>query len=54
LRDALDNAGVPNWLVTLPGGRIGNFSQAERLKIFGAIRVFLDQYVPGTSGSASR
>ena len=30
------------------------FTQPERLRIFGAIREFLDQYVPGTSGSASR
>ena len=54
LREALDKAGVPNRLVTVPGGRHGNFTQPERLRIFGAIREFLDQYVPGTSGSASR
>ena len=54
LRAALEKVGVPNRLVTVPGGHHGNFSQAERLTIFSAIREFLDQYVPGTSGSASR
>ena len=54
LREALDKAGVPNRLVTVPGGRHGNFTQPERLRIFGAIREFLDQYVPGTSGGGSR
>jgi acetyl esterase/lipase len=54
LREALDKARVPNRLVTVPGGRHGNFSQAERLTIFAAIRQFLDQYVPGSSASASR
>ena len=51
---ALEKVGVPNRLVTVPGGHHGNFSQAERLTIFAAIREFLDRYVPGTSGSASR
>jgi acetyl esterase/lipase len=43
LRDALTKAGVPNRLVTVPGGKHGRFTNEERVKIFFAIREFLSQ-----------
>ena len=44
LRDALTAAGVPNQLVTIPGGKHGNFSPEERIKIFTTIHEFLAKY----------
>ncbi|MBZ5579003.1 MAG: alpha/beta hydrolase [Acidobacteriia bacterium] len=41
LHKALDQAGVPNQLVTVPGGKHGNFTPEERTKIFLTIREFL-------------
>jgi acetyl esterase/lipase len=41
LHEALTKAGVPNQLVTVPGGRHGNFTPEERTKIYSAIRDFL-------------
>ena len=41
LHEALTKAGVPNQLVTVPGGRHGNFTPEERTKIYAAIREFL-------------
>lgn len=41
LHDALKNAGVENWLVTIPGGKHGNFTPDERSRIYLAIREFL-------------
>jgi acetyl esterase/lipase len=41
LRDALTTAGVPNELVTIPGGGHGNFKADERVKAFNAIHEFL-------------
>lgn len=41
LRDALDTAGVPNQLVTVPGGKHGGFSREETMKIYAAIQEFL-------------
>ena len=41
LHDALKNAGVENWLVTIPGGKHGNFTPDERTRIYLAIREFL-------------
>lgn len=41
LHDALNKAGVPNQLLTIPGGRHGGFSEAETLKIFATIQQFL-------------
>ncbi len=41
LHDALKTAGVENWLVTVPGGRHGNFTPDERTRIYVAIREFL-------------
>ena len=41
LHKALDAAGVPNQLVTVPGGGHGGFTDAEMERIFTAIRGFL-------------
>ena len=41
LHEALDAAGVPNQLVTIPGGGHGGFSGAESEQIYDAIRTFL-------------
>jgi len=41
LHDALAKAGVSNQLVTVPGGRHGNFTPEERTKIYTTIREFL-------------
>jgi acetyl esterase/lipase len=44
LREALDRAGVPNELVTVPGGRHGGFSDQENVRIYTAIRTFLTRH----------
>jgi acetyl esterase/lipase len=41
LHEALNKAGVPNQLLTIPGGKHGGFSDDETLKIFATIRQFL-------------
>ena len=41
LHAALTRAGVTNQLLTIPGGRHGNFTPEERTKIFSTIREFL-------------
>jgi len=41
LHQALATAGVPNQLVTIPGGKHGGFTPEERTRIFLAIRDFL-------------
>lgn len=41
LHQALAKAGVTNQLLTIPGGKHGNFSPQERTKIFITIREFL-------------
>jgi len=41
LHKALDQAGVPNQLLTIPGGKHGGFTRDETLKIFSTIREFL-------------
>jgi acetyl esterase/lipase len=46
LRDALDKAGVPNRLVTIPGGRHGDFSQPEMTRIYSEIQQFLSTHLP--------
>src|SRR5438094_881329 len=43
LHEALTTVGVTNQLVTVPGGRHGNFTPEERTKIFSAIREFLSK-----------
>jgi acetyl esterase/lipase len=44
LHQALTKAGVPNQLLTIPGGRHGNFTPEERTKIFGVIGEFLTRH----------
>jgi len=41
LHEALAKAGVPNQLVTVPGGKHGGFTPEERTRIYVAIREFL-------------
>jgi acetyl esterase/lipase len=41
LHEALSKAGVPNELLTIPGGKHGGFTPDERTKIFLVIRDFL-------------
>jgi len=44
LHEALSKANVPNQLVTVPGGKHGNFTPEERTKIFLTIREFLSKH----------
>lgn len=44
LRDALTGAGVPNQLLTIPGGRHGGFTSEEYLKVHATIREFLARH----------
>ena len=37
------NDGVPNELVTIPGGGHGNFKADERVRAFTSIRAFLEK-----------
>jgi len=41
MRDALTNAGVPNQLVTIPGGKHGAFSRDQMRNAFGSLLDFL-------------
>jgi acetyl esterase/lipase len=43
LREALDNAKVPNQLLAIPGGAHGGFSQADYVKCYETIWAFLRQ-----------
>ena len=44
LREALDKAGVPNQLLTIPGGKHGGFSREETLKAYAVIKDFLAKH----------
>ena len=44
LHEALDDVGVPNELVTVPGGGHGGFTIEENLRIYAAIRSFLSTH----------
>lgn len=44
LRDALDAAGVPNRLVTIPGGGHGGFNVQESSRAYAAIMAFLKEH----------
>ena len=44
LRDALNKAGVSNELVTIPGGKHGQFTAEERVRIYAAVRAFLEKH----------
>ena len=48
LQKALEDAGVPNELITVPGGKHGGFTDEEYVRIYAAIRSFL-----GTHGIAT-
>jgi len=44
LHEALNKAGVPNQLLTIPGGKHGGFTRDETLKIFATIQQFLQKH----------
>ena len=44
LHEALEEASVPNELVTVPGGGHGGFTTAESERIYSAIREFLEKH----------
>jgi acetyl esterase/lipase len=44
LHEALEKAGVPNKLITVPGGLHGNFKPEEYPRLYGEIRDFLIRY----------
>jgi acetyl esterase/lipase len=44
LHKALADAGVPNQLLTIPGGKHGNFKPEERTKIYETIHEFLSKH----------
>lgn len=44
LRDALNKANVPNELLTIPGGKHGNFTPDQRVHIYTVIRAFLQKH----------
>ena len=46
LQKALDAAGVPNELVTIPGGKHGQFGREEMDMIYAHIWTFLGKYLP--------
>jgi len=44
LQEALNKAGVPNQLVTIPGGKHGGFNHDQNMKAYSAIREFLTKH----------
>ncbi len=44
LHQALDQAGVPNQLFTVPGGKHGGFTEEEYRKAYAAVREFLAKH----------
>jgi acetyl esterase/lipase len=48
LHEALDRSGIPNELVTIPGGHHGGFSDDETEMAYRHIWAFLDRYLPKT------
>jgi acetyl esterase/lipase len=50
LHAALEKAGVPNQLITVPGGHHGNFTPEEYPKLYSEIRDFLAKYVLNRRG----
>ena len=47
LHEGLEGKGVPNRLITIPGGGHGGFSQAEMVRSYATIQEFLGQHVSG-------
>ena len=55
LQQALEKAGVDHELVTIPGGKHGNFTRAENQRAYGAIKAFLGKHgLTASSGSANQ
>lgn len=44
LQEALNKAGVPNQLLTIPGGKHGGFSHDQTVRAYSAIRDFLSKH----------
>lgn len=44
LQDALKKAGVDTELITIPGGKHGNFKPEERIRIYDGVRAFLGRH----------
>jgi len=53
LQAALNKAGVPNELVTIPGGKHGGFDHAQTLRAYSAIRDFLAKHSLGQPDQAA-
>ncbi len=49
LHEALDRSGIPNELVTIPGGHHGGFSHTELEMAYTHIWAFLAKYLPKTN-----
>jgi len=54
LQEALQKAGVDHELVTIPGGKHGNFTRAENQKAYAAIKAFLAKHGLTAAVSASQ
>ena len=54
LQEALAKAGVDHELITIPGGRHGNFTRAENLRAFTAIASFLSKHGLPASAPVTR
>src|SRR5262249_23632236 len=52
LHDALKKAGIDQELITIPGGKHGNFTRAENQRAYAAIKAFLSKHGL-TSGSSN-
>jgi len=44
LQAALEKAGVPHQLITVPGGKHGNFTADQYVTVYGGVRAFLAKY----------
>jgi dipeptidyl aminopeptidase/acylaminoacyl peptidase len=53
LHQALNNAKVPNQLITIPKGGHGGFSQDDMMKIYTALRTFLNAHAAGRPTSSN-
>jgi acetyl esterase/lipase len=54
LQEALQKAGVDHELVTIPGGKHGNFTRTENQKAYAAIKAFLAKHGLTSAVSASQ
>src|SRR5213593_3065071 len=53
LQEALQKAGIDHELVTIPGGKHGNFTRAENQKAYAAIKAFLARHGMTSAVSAN-